>query len=300
MKTAIVIGVGPNRGLGAQLCKRFAANGLKVVVAGRTPAAIETIAQEIGGNGGQAVPVVADATSEGDIKTLFDTAGDDLDLAIYNAGNNTPGRIIDMDADYFERSWRVACFGGFLFGREAIRRMVPKKAGTILFTGASASLRGRPNYGAFNSAKAGLRTLAQVMAKEYAEDGIHVGQVIVDGRSRETRFSVASRTRRAREASLISIVDGFAIITFDSLAEGLGQKRELKIGSRHNQFIDILSDTIIDPGMYAWMEPTQLRVSKALQEKLSKGGSNHFIFGDDGKRQEALSHAASLVRLRPD
>ena len=126
-------------------------------------------------------PVVADATREADIIALFDAAGDDLDLAIYNAGNNTPGKIIEMDADYFENAWRVVCFGGFLFGREAVRRMVPKKTGTLLFTGASASLRGRSGYGAFNSSKAGLRTLAQAMAKEYAGDGIHVGHVVVDG-----------------------------------------------------------------------------------------------------------------------
>src|SRR5262245_2086528 len=164
MKTAIVIGVGPDRGLGAQLCRRFAADGLKVIVAGRTQSAIEAVAEDITRTGGSAVPVVADATSEDDIVRLFDAAGSELDLAIYNAGNNTPGRIVDMDAGYFEQSWRVVCFGGFLFGREAIRRMLPNKTGTLLFTGASASLRGRPGYGAFNSAKAGVRVLAQAMA----------------------------------------------------------------------------------------------------------------------------------------
>ena len=125
--------------------------------------------------GGQAVPFVADATTEDDIVALFDLAGTELDLAIYNAGNNTPGRVVEMDAGYFERSWRVACFGGFLFGREAVRRMLPKKSGTILFTGASASLRGRAGYGAFNSAKAGLRALAQAVAKEYAAIAIVIG-----------------------------------------------------------------------------------------------------------------------------
>ena len=143
MKTAIVIGVGPDRGLGAQLCRRFATEGLKVIVAGRTKAAIEAVANTIASAGGQAVPFVADATNAADIIALFDLAGAELDLAVYNAGNNTPGRVAEMDADYFERSWRVACFGGFLFGREAVRRMLPKKTGTILFTGASASLRGR-------------------------------------------------------------------------------------------------------------------------------------------------------------
>lgn len=91
--------------------------------------------------------------------------------------------------------------------------------------------------------------------------------------------------------------DDFKIITFDSLAEGLGQKWELAVGSRHNQFIDILSDKVIDAGMYAWMEPTQLQVSRALHAELSKGGSNHFIFRD-GQRHEVLSAVAPLVRVR--
>jgi NAD(P)-dependent dehydrogenase (short-subunit alcohol dehydrogenase family) len=181
MKTAVVIGVGPNRGVGAQLCKRFAADGLNVAVAGRTQSAVEAVANEIVSSGGKAFPVVADATNEADVVALFDRAGPELELAIYNAGNNTPGRIVEMDAGYFEQSWRVVCFGGFLFGREAVRRMLPMKAGTLLFTGASASLRGRAGYGAFNSAKAGMRTLAQAMAKEYAGDGIHIGHVVIDG-----------------------------------------------------------------------------------------------------------------------
>src|ERR1700755_2801681 len=152
IRTAIVIGVGPEHGLGAQLCRPFAADGLKVIIAGRTLASVEAVAHEIGRNGGQSVPVVADGTSERDIENLFKGAGDDLDLAIYNAGNNTPGKIVDMDAGFFEQSWRVVCFGGFLFGREAIRRLLPGHRGTILFTGASASLRGRPNSGGLHTA----------------------------------------------------------------------------------------------------------------------------------------------------
>lgn len=215
MKTAIVIGVGPSLGLGAQLCNRFAADGLRVIVAGRTQSAIEAVVDDIARTGGQAVPVVADATSESDIVKLFDAAGNDLDLAIYNAGNNTPGKILDMDAGYFEQSWRVVCFGGFLFGREAIRRLLPKKAGTLLFTGASASLRGRSGYGAFNSAKAGLRVLAQAMAKEYAEGGIHVGHVIVDGAIAGDKIFQRFPDAASREESLISIeaiVNAFAFL----------------------------------------------------------------------------------------
>jgi Domain of unknown function (DUF4263) len=91
--------------------------------------------------------------------------------------------------------------------------------------------------------------------------------------------------------------DDFKIITFDSLAEGLAQKHQLTVGSRRNEYIDILTDDIIEPGMYSWMEPTQLRVSKALHEKLSKGGSNHFVF-EGGQQLETLSRAASRVRIR--
>lgn len=215
MSKAIIIGVGPDRGLGAQLCKRFAAEGLEVLVAGRTQAALDTVVADIKAKGGRATSVVADATSEADIKALFDRAGADLSVAIYNAGNNTPGRIIDMEADYFEKSWRVVCFGGFLFGREAVRRMVPKGAGTLLFTGASASLRGRSNYGAFNSSKAGLRTLAQAMAKEYAADGIHVGHVVVDGGIGGEKILKRFPDAANRMDSLISIegiVDAFVFL----------------------------------------------------------------------------------------
>jgi NAD(P)-dependent dehydrogenase (short-subunit alcohol dehydrogenase family) len=215
MKTAIVIGVGPDRGLGAQLCKRFAAKGLKVIVVGRTLSALEAVAIDIEKSGGQAVPLIADATKESDIVALFDAAGEELDLAIYNAGNNTPGKIIEMEADYFEKAWRVVCFGGFLFGREAVRRMAPKKTGTLLFTGASASLRGRPGFGAFNSAKAGLRTLAQAMAKEYAPEGIHVAHVVVDGAIGGDKIMNRFPDAANRRDSLISIegiVDAFAFL----------------------------------------------------------------------------------------
>ena len=181
MKTAIVSGVGPERGLGAQLAIRFAKEGHHVLIAGRTRETLDGVVKVIQGAGGSAEAVLADSTSEADTVALFDRAGSELDLAIYNTGNNTPGRIIDMEADYFENSWRVSCFGGFLLGREAVRRMVPHGRGTVLFTGASASLRGRANFGAFNSSKGALRNFAQALAKEYGPEGIHVGHVVIDG-----------------------------------------------------------------------------------------------------------------------
>ena len=180
MKTAIVSGVGPLEGLGAQLCVRFARLGLHVVVAGRTQAKLDAVVDAIEGAGGSAQAVIADATLEADTERLFEIAGSDLTVAIYNTGNNTPGRIADMSSEYFENSWRVCCFGGFLFGRAAINAFAGN-GGTLIFTGASASLRGRENFGAFNSSKGALRNLAQAMAKEYGRDGVHVGHVVVDG-----------------------------------------------------------------------------------------------------------------------
>jgi len=181
VKKAIIMGVRADQGLGAQLAKRFASEGLHVFVAGRTQSRLDALTVEIEQAGGKATAVCADATNEEQVIKLFEKAGSGLSLAIYNTGNNFQGQIIDMDAEYFRKSWESCCFGGFLFGRETVRRMVPSGKGTLLFTGASASLRGRANFGAFNSAKAGLRTLAQAMAKEYGAKGIHVGHVIIDG-----------------------------------------------------------------------------------------------------------------------
>ena len=205
-KLAIVIGVGPEDGLGGQLCARFARRGHRVFMAGRSAEPLQALAAKLG-HGVTAVPT--DTTDEGAVQALFDVAAaadGELDLAIYNAGNNTPGRIIDMEARYFERAWRVGTFGGFLFGREAVRRM-RGAGGTLLFTGASASLRGRANFGAFNASKGALRNLAQAMAKEYAEDGIHVGHVVIDGPigGEKIKQGFPQYAERLGEAGMISI-----------------------------------------------------------------------------------------------
>lgn len=213
MKKAIVSGVGPIEGLGAQLCVRFASKGLHVLAAGRTQAKLDRVVAAIKANGGSAEAVVADSTSESDTVALFERAGTGLDLAIYNTGNNTPGRIADMSAEYFENSWRVCCFGGFLFGREAVNRF-DGGGGTLLFTGASASLRGKENFGAFNASKGALRNLAQAMAKEYAPEGVHVGHVIIDGpiggeKLMKNRPEVAEKIGEQGMICLDGIVDGY-------------------------------------------------------------------------------------------
>jgi NAD(P)-dependent dehydrogenase (short-subunit alcohol dehydrogenase family) len=182
---AIVVGVGPEAGLGGALCTRLAREGLHVFVAGRTPENVQQLAQTIGKAGGHATAVPTDTTKEHDVVALFNRAEaeDDgvLDLVIYNAGNAAIGQVHDMDASFFEGVWRVGCFGGFLVGREAVRRMLPRGRGAVLFTGATASMRGKPNTTAFAAAKAALRSLAQSMARAYGPQGIHVAHVVVDG-----------------------------------------------------------------------------------------------------------------------
>jgi len=216
LKKALVIGVGAEKGLGASISARFAREGFHVFVAGRTEQSLEHVAQQIRSAGGSATAVVADATREHEVQELFDLvcgASGSLDVAVYNAGNNTPGTVPDMAASYFEHAWRVCCFGGFLFGREAARRMLPR-GGTLLFTGASASLRGRAGFAAFNSAKAALRNLAQAMAKELGPKGLHVGHVIVDGgidgdKLRKGRPEMVEKMGEERLIDLAGLADAY-------------------------------------------------------------------------------------------
>ena len=187
MSTAVVIGVGAERGLGAALCRRFAAAAYHVLVAGRTAEKIEQVVRAIAAAGGSAEPIATDATSEQDVARLFDramapgTGRTAADLVVYNVGNNRRMEFLETSAETFEDFWRVGCFGGFLTGREAARRLVPLGRGTLIFTGASASLRGKPGYAHFAAAKAGLRAIAQSMAREYGPHGLHVAHVVIDG-----------------------------------------------------------------------------------------------------------------------
>ncbi len=185
--TAVVVGVGAERGLGAALCRCFAAEGYHVLVAGRTSEKVEQVARTIYGMGGSAEPVAVDTTREHDVVRLFDRAMspgagfEPADLVVSNAGNNQRIDFREITAQQFEEFWRVGCFGGFLVGREAARRFTPLGRGTIIFTGASASIRGKPGFAHFAAAKAGLRMISQSMAWEFGPLGIHVAHVVVDG-----------------------------------------------------------------------------------------------------------------------
>ncbi len=183
---AVVVGVGPYAGLGAALCRRFAAEGHHVLVASRTAEQIEAIASGIRAKGGRATAVQTDATVEDDVVRLFDMAmADDdtgpADLVAFNAGNNARGDLDSMSMAFFEDVWRSRCLSGFLVGREASRRFGALGRGTVIFTGATASLRSRPPFTAFASAKAALRAIAQSLARDLGPKGVHVAHVIIDG-----------------------------------------------------------------------------------------------------------------------
>jgi NAD(P)-dependent dehydrogenase (short-subunit alcohol dehydrogenase family) len=185
--STIVVGVGPESGLGAAIARRFAAEGHHIFVGGRTAGKIDAVVETIAAGGGSSEAIVMDATQEADVENLFSTAfAERADIerpsaVIFNAGNNARIDFVETTAAEFEDFWRVGCFAGFLFGRAAARHLLPLGRGTVLFTGASASLRGRPGFAHFAAAKAGLRMIAQSMAREYGPVGLHVAHVLIDG-----------------------------------------------------------------------------------------------------------------------
>lgn len=215
---AIVIGVGAERGLGAAVCRRFAAGGYHVLVAGRTPARIDEVAAALRAQGGSAEAMVTDATREADVVALFDRAAAPLaglgpcDVVVFNAGNNARIDFRETSVEDFEAFWRVGCYAGFLAGREAARRLAPLGRGTVLFTGASASLRGRPGFAHFAAAKSGLRMIAQSMAREFGPQGIHVAHVVVDG-------GIDGERLRARFPALVEERGAEGLLDPDAIAE---------------------------------------------------------------------------------
>jgi NAD(P)-dependent dehydrogenase (short-subunit alcohol dehydrogenase family) len=195
---AVVVGVGP--GLGAALCRRFAKAGLRVAAAARDKERVSALAKEFGARG-----YGCDATDEGAVSDLFRAVAGDLGdpmLVVYNAGAYAPRPVVDTAAADFERCWRIGCFGGFLVGREAARRMLAHGRGTILFTGATASLRGGANFVNLAVGKFGLRAVAQSMARELGPKGVHVAHVIIDGQIAAEHRAGRSTADRSPDAFL--------------------------------------------------------------------------------------------------
>ena len=184
-EAALVFGVGASAGVGGAVCRRLAREGLAVVAVGRTQEKLDKLTAEIRGAGGRAVGLTADVTNAAEMAGTFERVEKEVGapptVVVYNAGNMAAGPIAEMTDEFFEATWRVCAFGGFLCGREVAKRMVPRGAGTLIFTGATASLRARPPFTAFASAKAAERALAGGLAREFGPKGVHVAHVIVDG-----------------------------------------------------------------------------------------------------------------------
>lgn len=174
---AVVVGAGP--GLGSALARRFAAAGMAVAVARRSAGKLDKLAAEIGGKA-----YACDATDAAAVEALFADIDRDLgapSLVVFNAGAYRPGGVLEIDPRDFEECWRIGCLGGFHVGQAALRRMVPAGAGTIIFTGATASLRGSAGFLNLAVPKFGLRAVAQSMAREFGPKGIHVAHALIDG-----------------------------------------------------------------------------------------------------------------------
>ena len=183
-KSGVALLVGAGDAIGAAVARRFAAGGYSVCVARRNAEKSRSLVEEITASGAVARAVGTDVRSEEAVQALFAQVEAELgsvEVCLFNAGANVKSPLVETSAKLFFRVWELACYGGFLTGREAARYMVPRGRGTILFTGATASIRGGFGFAAFAAAKFGLRAVAQSMARELAPKNIHVAHLIIDG-----------------------------------------------------------------------------------------------------------------------
>lgn len=183
-QSCLVIGAGD--ATGGAIARRFAREGFETVIVRRVRHldALNALAETIRKDGGSAHPFGVDARNEEEMVALFETIERDiapLGVVVFNIGGNVNFPITETTSRVYRKVWEMSCFAGFLTGREAAKAMLPRGRGTILFTGATASIRGGAGFAAFAGAKHGLRALAQSLARELGPQGIHVAHVIIDG-----------------------------------------------------------------------------------------------------------------------
>jgi NAD(P)-dependent dehydrogenase (short-subunit alcohol dehydrogenase family) len=182
-KSACLV-VGAGDALGGAIARRFAREGLVACIARRNADKLAPLADAIRAAGGEVLACGLDARREEQVVALVDRIEREvgpIEVAVFNVGGNVRFSILEMTAQKYLKTWEMAAFGGFLVGREAAKRMVARGRGTILFTGATASLRGGVGFAAFAGGKAALRMLAQSMARELGPKGVHVAHVVIDG-----------------------------------------------------------------------------------------------------------------------
>ncbi|MBV8063129.1 MAG: SDR family NAD(P)-dependent oxidoreductase [Nevskia sp.] len=179
---ALVIGAGD--ATGGAIARRFARGGYYACVTRRSADKLQPLVDEIAAGGGRARGFASDARKEEDVAALVEQIEREIgpiEVLVFNIGANVPCSILEETARKYFKIWEMACFSGFLAGREVARRMVARRRGTIVYTGATAGLRGAANFAAFAGAKHALRALAQSMARELGPHNIHVAHVVVDG-----------------------------------------------------------------------------------------------------------------------
>lgn len=181
-KVALVVGAGD--ATGGAIARRFAREGFTACVTRRNADKLAPLIAQIEGAGGKVRGFASDARKEDDVISLVETIEREvgpIETAVFNIGGNVRFPIRETTARVYHKVWEMGCFAGFLMGREVAKVMVPRRRGTILFTGATASMRGGAGFAAFAGAKHGLRALAQCMARELGPEGIHVAHVVIDG-----------------------------------------------------------------------------------------------------------------------
>ena len=216
-KAILVIGAGD--ATGGAIAKRFAREGYIACVTRRTADKLVPLVQEIEAAGGQAHGFASDARKEEDMVALVESIERDIapiEVAVFNIGANVRFGITETTTRVYTKVWEMACLGGFLMGRETAKRMVPRGRGTIIFTGATASVRGREGYAAFAGAKHALRALAQSMARELWPKGIHVAHPVIDG-AIDTEFIRSNFPER------YAMKEQDGIISPDSIADAYWQ-----------------------------------------------------------------------------
>ena len=212
-KVALIIGAGD--AIGSAIARKFAAEGLTIYAVRRNAGKLAPLIDEISATGYQAHGAAVDARDEHQVEKLFADIEQNigpLEVVVFNVGANVPMKILDTSSRKFTKIWEMACFAGFLCGREAARYMLPRKRGTIIFTGATASVRGAAGFAAFSSAKHGLRALAQSMARELGPQNIHVAHVVIDA-------AVDTAWIREHHAAHVEAAGPDGIVNPDDLAD---------------------------------------------------------------------------------
>jgi NAD(P)-dependent dehydrogenase (short-subunit alcohol dehydrogenase family) len=212
--TVLVSGVGSSSGLGAAIARRFAKGGYPVVIAGRSEEKLQSTLNELVAEGATAKMQLLDV---GDVKSVVKVIEDtesegSIEMAVHNAGGNNPAPFLEVTQDSFTTHWREHTLGAFLLAQTVLPYFQERKRGTLIFTGASGSLRGKAKFSPFSAAKGGVRNLAQSLSREFGPKNIHVGHVVVDGGIDGERLN-----RRAPKLKAERGVDG--MLNIDAIAE---------------------------------------------------------------------------------